>query len=277
MKSYRLWHDFDLCVKNIRKDQTFQDVKLLLPSERGRITCSGTVFACERDSYNKLIDKSFESYSNYIELLISNLQCRFTPWPVWVTLANDCFNFSFQKDSKDQQNSLELLLEQPSGPVPLTTQEKERIKAEYVTLQHFAKDIEIKLLKQKTKFHQEELWYNLLSKEEYFSNCLLVNEFALKFLTRTFNECTVESQVSAISQIETSSRPLSHENAHKLAFISKNGPHPLVSMDVVEEALNLHFKGKPWHFALAKSKYYVSKAVDSIFPIYWLKLLQYKL
>ena len=123
----------------------------------------------------------------------------------------------------------------------------------------------MKLLKQKTKFHQEELWYNLLSKEEYFSNCLLVNEFALKFLTRTFNECTVESQVSAISQIETSSRPLSHENAHKLAFISKNGPHPLVAMDVVEEALNLHFKGKPWHFALAKSKYYVSKAVDSIF------------
>ena len=90
-------------------------------------------------------------------------------------------------------------------------------------------------------------------------------KFALKFLTRTFNECTVESQVSAISQIETSSRSLSRENAHKLAFISKNGPHPLVAMDVVKEAPNLHFKGKPWHFALAKSKYYVSKAVDSIF------------
>merc|ERR1739842_35385 len=83
---------------------------------------------------------------------------------------------TFQKDSKDQQKSLELLLEQPSGPVPLTTQEKERIKAEYVTLQHFEKDIEIKLLKQNTKFQQEELWYNLLSNEEYFSNCLLVNE-----------------------------------------------------------------------------------------------------
>ena len=36
-------------------------------------------------------------------------------------------------------------------------------------------------------------------------------------------------------------------------------------MDVVEEALNLHFKGKPWYFTLTKSKYYVSKAVDSIF------------
>ena len=92
-----------------------------------------------------------------------------------------------------------------------------------------------------------------------------INDFALKFLTRTFNECTVESQVSAISQIETTSRPLSHENAQKLAFINKNGPHPLVAMDVVEEALNLHFKGKPWHFVLSNSKYYTSKAVDSVY------------
>ena len=147
-----MWHDFDACVKIIRKDQTFQDFKLLLPSERGRITRSGTVFARERDSYIKLIDKSFESYSNYIELLTSNLQCRFTPWPFWVTLANDCFNFAFQKDSTHQHKSLKLLIEQPSGPVPLTNQEKERIKAEYVTLQHFAKDIEMKLLKKNLNF-----------------------------------------------------------------------------------------------------------------------------
>ena len=35
IKSYRLWHDFDICVKNIKNDQTFQGFKLLLPSERG--------------------------------------------------------------------------------------------------------------------------------------------------------------------------------------------------------------------------------------------------
>ena len=87
----------------------------------------------------------------------------------------------------------------------------------------------------------------------------------MKFLTRTFNECTVESQVSAISQIETTSRRLSHENAQKLAFISKNGPHPLVAMNVVEEVLNLQFKDKPWHFALFRSKYYTSKAIDSVY------------
>ena len=89
--------------------------------------------------------------------------------------------------------------------------------------------------------------------------------FTVKFLTRTFNECTLESQVSAIFQNETTSRRLSHEHAQKLAFISKNGPHPLVAMNVVEEALNLYFKGKPWHFALSSSKYYTSKTIDSVF------------
>ena len=51
MKSHCLWHDFETCVKNIRSDQKFQGSKLLLPSESGRITRSGTAFACERDSY----------------------------------------------------------------------------------------------------------------------------------------------------------------------------------------------------------------------------------
>ena len=42
-------------------------------------------------------------------------------------------------------------MEEPSGPVPLTIQEKERLKAEYVILQHFAKDIETNLLKKKNQ------------------------------------------------------------------------------------------------------------------------------
>ena len=166
MKSYRLWHDFDICVKNIKNDQTFQGFKLLLPSERGRVTRSGTAFACERDSYKKLIDKSFESSSQYIELLTSKLKCRFTPWPIWVTLTNDCFNFASQKNDEQQLKSLELLLEQPSGPVPLTVQEKERITAEYVTLQYFSKDITRKLQQKKSNLHQEELWYELITTDE---------------------------------------------------------------------------------------------------------------
>ena len=68
-----------------------------------------------------------------------------------------------------------------------------------------------------------------------------MNEFALRFLTRT-----VESQ--AINSIETSSRHLKNKMTEMLSFISTNGPHPLASLNVIEDALNVHFKGKPWHF-----------------------------
>ena len=52
-------------------------------------------------------------------------------------------------------------MEEPSDLVPFTIQEKERIKAEYVTLQHFAKDVEINLLKKSQNF----------TKKNYGMNC----------------------------------------------------------------------------------------------------------
>ena len=75
----------------------------------------------------------------------------------------------------------------------------------------------------------------------------------------------MEGNGRAIESIESSSRRLKHETGEKLTFISTNGPHPLVSMNIVEEALDLHFKGKRWHFVLSDSKYFTSKAVDNLF------------
>ena len=40
-----------------------------------------------------------------------------------------------------------------------------------------------------------------------------IYDFALRFLVCTFNECSVEAQVSFIGQIETSQRPLKHDMA----------------------------------------------------------------
>ena len=70
------------------------------------------------------------------------------------------------------------------------------------------------------------------------------------FLNRSFNECIVESEVSSVEDISTSSRHLKDENVEKLNFISSNGPHPLVSMSLVDDMLTNHF-GKDWHFSIA--------------------------
>ena len=88
--------------------------------------------------------------------------------------------------------------------------DKTRIHAEYVTpLVH------VKELRQTATLDTaEEFWYKLLPEQHYFVICRNINDFASRFLTRTFNECSVEAQVSAINSIETSSRPLKHETCH---------------------------------------------------------------
>ena len=47
----------------------------------------------------------------------------------------------------------------------------------------------------------ERLWYKLLTKEEFFRHCINIDKFALCFLVCTFNECSVEAQVSSIESI----------------------------------------------------------------------------
>ena len=53
------------------------------------------------------------------------------------------------------------------------------------------------------------------------------------FLNRSFNECIVESEVSSVEDISTSSRHLKDENVEKLNFISSNGPHALFDSKMV--------------------------------------------
>ena len=149
--------------------------------------------------------------------------------------------------------SLEELMQEEFGPVLLMNDEKTCIHAEYVTLL-----VHVKELRQAATLDTaEEFWYLLLT--------LNINDFALRFLTHTINKCSVEAQVSAINSIETSSRPLKHKTSEKLSFISSNGPHPLAALNVMEEVLNLYFKGKQWHFVLSDNKYFTSKVVDRLF------------
>ena len=123
-----------------------------------------------------------------------------------------------------------MLMQTEFAPVPLKDDEKARIHAEYVTLL-----VHVKALQENAELDTaKEYWHRLLTVQQY-ENCCNINEYALRFLTRTFNECKIEAQVSAIDSIKTSSRRLKHETAEKLTFISTNGPHPLVALNVIKE------------------------------------------
>ena len=265
-KAYVVWKTFENSVKTIKESQSFENIRLLLQSERGRVTRSGSSFGCDKEGFESIIIHKFKGYRIYLDLLISELQNRFEPWPEWVILCEKCLNFENDLEFKERNEAFINLLEVPSGINPLVNDEKARLIAEYATLHRNAVSV-LSELKEDDPLKLESLWYVLLTEENYFKNCKFVNHFCLHFLNRSFNECIVESEVSSVGEIQASSRPLKDENAEKLNFVASNGPHPLVSQKLVDDMLSRHF-GKNslhWNFTTVQSKWYVSKTVDRHF------------
>ena len=91
-----------------------------------------------------------------------------------------------------------------------------------------------------------------------------MNGFALTFLNGSLNEAVVEVEVASLNETSTERRSLSQESTKMLNFISTNGPHPLVSMNLVQKFLDDNF-GDNWHFTIHKSNHSVSKVVDAHF------------
>ena len=135
-------------------------------------------------------------------------------------------------------------MECQAGPNPLLTEEKKRLSAEYVTLCINAETVTSKLMvssgESEKKVSQNDVWYELLTNPDMYMDCKKVNFFALKFLNLSFNEAVVEVEVPNLKQQSTESRSL----LQKQLIVSTNGPHPLVSMNVADSFLDLHFGEK---------------------------------
>ena len=260
-KMYSVWQPFGKAIQCVKENRSFEDVQLLLRSERGRVTRSGSVFGCDRDEFECVVTQRFRAYRIYLDLLISELINRFEPWPEWLMLCQNCFNFRNTLEFIERRESFTKLLNLPFGISPLIHEEKERLNAEYITMHRNAQRIR-EQLEDNAKI--EKNWYVLLTESKYYENCKFINYFALQFLNRSFNECVVECEVSNFENIQTSSRHLTDKNAEMLNFISSNGPHPLVSQRLVDDFLTNHF-GKNWHFTTSTSSFFISKTVDRHF------------
>ena len=263
-KEYVVWEALDNGVKNIIESQSFNNIPLLVRSDRGRVTRSGSSFGCDKEGFRSIILKKFKGYRIYLDLVISELCNRFEPWPKWLVLSEKCLNFMNSWEFEDRRDAFSKLLNTPHGIHPLLNDEKERLKAEYVTLHMNAMDVIAKFGGNGRKFTLEQVWYALLTEERYYNNCKFVNFITLKYLNRSHNECIVECAVSSVEEIDTKGRPLKDENVEKLNFIATNGPHPLVATTLVDDMLTSYF-GKNWHFIIANSKWFVSKTVDRHF------------
>ena len=82
---------------------------------------------------------------------------------------------------------------------------------------------------------------------------------------RDQNECSVESLIGDIQEVDCSNRPrLSLETATMQEFVRKNGPSPLFSWDLRKKTLNQMFPNG-WHFLVAdRVGRFQSRAVSTV-------------
>ena len=80
VKQYTIWGDFKQNIIKITDDQTYKNVRLLVPSERGRVTRSGTIYGCDK-GYKKFVKVKFKDFAKFLQSFIKELENRFEPWP----------------------------------------------------------------------------------------------------------------------------------------------------------------------------------------------------
>ena len=82
---------------------------------------------------------------------------------------------------------------------------------------------------------------------------------------RDQNECSVESLIDDMQEVDCSNCPLLlHETATMKAFVRKNGPSPLFSLDLRKKTLNQMFPNG-WHFLVAdRVGCFQSRAVSTV-------------
>ena len=154
------------------------------------------MFGCEKEGFRSVVLHKYKEYRIYIDLLIAELQSRFEPWPEWIVLSERALNFTNDSEYLDRQASFEQLLNESHGVTPLLDDEKDRLKAEYVTLHLNAMMVSKKLNEEGyIELKAERIWYLLLTDEKYYHSCKFLNDFCLRFLIRSINECIDEAEV----------------------------------------------------------------------------------
>jgi len=114
---------------------------LLCSGYRGRVTRSGSFFAYNKSDFEAIIISRYKAYDKYLKLLIQQFVERFEPWPTWLILCENSFNFLNGFEQNERRTYFKELLDLPHGINPLNNEEKERLIAEYTTLQLHAETV----------------------------------------------------------------------------------------------------------------------------------------
>ena len=91
---YPVWKFFKTTIYETCEFQSFKGIALLVPGNRGHITCSGISYSCNKVAFTAMAQSKLKKYTKYLSKLIDSLNTCFEPWPKWMLICNDVFNFS---------------------------------------------------------------------------------------------------------------------------------------------------------------------------------------
>ena len=137
----------------------------------------------EKEDFRSIVHHKFANYVTYIDSLLGHMAQRFEPWPEWLILCDNSFNFLNDLDTFDRKLSFEKLLDMPYSVKSLDSNERTCLITEYLTFLFNAREVVEELNGGTIK----QVWYKLLTIVYYFKTCKFINHYALQLLTRSFN------------------------------------------------------------------------------------------
>ena len=215
-------------------------------------------------SLESSISMAFDSIKSYVESLISFIEKRYLPFPAWVVLSSEVFELnlmaifypSFYTTSSLPDALRSLICEEGT----FSELNSNAIFQQYNTLYHRLTSMRTSNCIIPTTV--EKVWYTILTTESLYDDLLELTQFALKIMTRSYNECIVEVMCKALTLHNRNDRPLHHDTLNREVFVSNNGPVPWLADELLTNALNCHFGGSKWHFcSSSNSKFGTSKVV----------------
>ena len=81
-----------------------------------------------------MIKSRYALYAKLLNATLDALKRRFEPWPKWLIKCNVAFNFSDDFSNKERETAFGDLLDCPFRPTPLSSEEKDRLSAEFITM-----------------------------------------------------------------------------------------------------------------------------------------------
>lgn len=216
-------------------------------------------------SLESSISKAFDTIKSYVESLVGFIEKRYLPFPEWLIFSNEVFELNLMAvfypcfyETSSMPDALRRLICEEGTSSEVNSN---AIIQEYTTLYHRLS--ELRTFDCIIPATVEELWYTILTTESLYEGLLDLTQFALKIMTRSYNECIVEVMCKALTLHNQNDRPLNHDTLNQEVFVSNNGPVPWLADELLTDTLNCHFGGRKWHFcSSSNSKFGASKVVQ---------------